>query len=181
MWLRSTSVMAKRGRNDVAGEWKAVLELASAIHAGLDGLDSDNLKAMTIEESRLRKRIKDDLRSGSIAYSTLLLPNDKNGKGDSAYGLASWLRQELWWLLAFIAFIVTAIIIGFWHAYPIFIFVVGIPLAMVVPMTIGSSGKSRAILFMWDLLMLCIVPEVLTLLILVFGRPRRIGGVSAIW
>jgi hypothetical protein len=53
----------------VAGEYKAVLELADAIRANLPE-DVQGHDITTSTETNLRRRIKNDLRGGSISYET---------------------------------------------------------------------------------------------------------------
>jgi hypothetical protein len=73
--------MKRRSRTEVAGEYKAVFELADTLRTQIQAYEKehgDDVPAVT--EANLRRRVMTDLRGGSMFYSTPLLPNGKTGK-----------------------------------------------------------------------------------------------------
>jgi hypothetical protein len=148
--------MTARGRNDVAGEYKAVLELANAVTTQL--LEASKLSSteiLSLSESALRRRFKEDLNGGAIAYEAPLLE-------DKEPGLRFWMLQEKWWIAAIVASLA-----GFFSMFllmpgrPSWILSwipAGIAAALVLTMRIGTTGKSRAVLLMSGILLFCAVP-----------------------
>jgi hypothetical protein len=66
MWARARYTMHQRSRTVVAGEHKAVLELAASMYEELSTGSTDML---SLSERELKKRIK-EVRGGNIAYSS---------------------------------------------------------------------------------------------------------------
>jgi hypothetical protein len=63
-WLRSNITMGRRGRDDVVGKHKAILDLADAISTQITQLGADTKHITEFEESDLHRNIKEDLRGG---------------------------------------------------------------------------------------------------------------------
>ncbi|RAR06361.1 hypothetical protein DDE82_003431 [Stemphylium lycopersici] len=100
MWLRSNSTMKRRGTTEVAGENKAVFELADAMRDQMGEKakeEGDDVSAMT--EANLRRRVKKDLRGGSIAYATPLLAN---GEPVEDWTLKSWFKRHKWSIVSMV-------------------------------------------------------------------------------
>ncbi|KAI4667136.1 uncharacterized protein J4E79_001820 [Alternaria viburni] len=109
MWLRAYMVMQKRGREkeNVAGEYKAVLELASTMREQTTGLVSEEGdEVLTVTEAKLRRRIEKDLRGGSISYAApLVLQNKKTRQLD----IRVWVESHKLSILAMIACILATL------------------------------------------------------------------------
>ncbi|KAH6637844.1 hypothetical protein C7974DRAFT_450972 [Boeremia exigua] len=90
MWIYTHNTMALRNRHteDVAGEYRAVLELAAAMQADLDIEDTD---LSVLREKQLKERIDKEARGGAIAYAySSSLPNTHGIRK----GLAVWFKIE---------------------------------------------------------------------------------------
>ena len=75
MYTTSKFTRLQHNRADVAGEYKAVFELADAMRDQLVQQEVEKAEHVTrITESELRKRIKIDLRGGTITYHAVFLP-----------------------------------------------------------------------------------------------------------
>jgi hypothetical protein len=148
MLMRAYNTMQYRGRETVAGEYKAIIELTDAMQEGLARFEEKSDFFKTLEESSLRRRINKDMHGGSIAYTTPLLANGEHGNGDLEWGLWDFLNREGWWIFFFMGFAVTSIVLGFLYSVVwLFIWFVGIASAITLTVSIGSTGKSRAIIF----------------------------------
>lgn len=183
MWVRAHNTMQKRGRETVAGEYKAIIELADAMQEGLTRLDEKTDFLKTLEESSLRRRIDKDMHGGSIAYTTPLLANGEHGSGDSEWGILDFLKKEGWWIFFFVGFAVTSIVLGFLFSVVwLFIWFVGIASAITLTVSIGSTGKSRFIIFWWSFWAFSVVPGLGTILWAVFtpysSGSRSVNGIQ---
>lgn len=109
MWLDAHSAMEISGRTDVAGEYKAILELAEPL---MEELGRENVIFHMLTESQIQNQVKNRLKGGQIAYKP---PLRYNGL-DFGKGIAEWLRKEKWWfslvLVLYIFFAYEAV--GFW-------------------------------------------------------------------
>lgn len=156
LWTQSTMTMTARGRNDVAGEYKAVLELANAVTTQLlEAGKLSNNEILSLSESALRRRFKEDLNGGAIAYEAPLLEGKERG-------LRFWMLQEKWWVAAIVASLA-----GFFSMFVLLAgrlsgnlswIPAGIAAALVLTVCIGTTGKSRAVLLMGGVLLFCVVP-----------------------
>ncbi|KAF1848597.1 uncharacterized protein K460DRAFT_334887 [Cucurbitaria berberidis CBS 394.84] len=168
IWLRSHIIMKKRGLQDVAGEFKAVFELADAMRSRLEEYGKEEgVDLSTLPEFKLRHRITKDLRGGAISYETSLLSTGEDGKGDSGWGFKLWVKREKWWLTTFLVFF-GAIMAGIYlrrgggAIKPVFAFVhLWHPLEITIAMYIGSTHKSRGVILLWSFVVLTIVPLVI--------------------
>lgn len=168
MYTTSKLTRLQRGRSDVAGEYKAVFELADAMHTQLiehmkEEGSNDDVRSIT--ESALRQRIKSDLRGGTIAYDTSILLDKTDGPGDTGnWTLKVWARREMWWLLALaLAIVVEGVVISqlvrtgiesnYWF-FPM------LPLAIVFAMFVGLTHASRGMVLLWAVLLVCVLPAI---------------------
>ena len=168
MYTTSKLTRLQRGRPDVAGEYKAVFELADAMHTQLTELtkeegSSDDMRSIT--ESTLRQRIKSDLRGGIIAYDTNILLDKTDEPGDADnWTLTAWARREVWWLLALaLAVAVDGVAISqlvktrmesnVW-------FFPALPLAIGFAMFVGLTHASRGMVLLWAVLVACVLPAI---------------------
>ncbi|CAO2654126.1 Nn.00g108590.m01.CDS01 [Neocucurbitaria sp. VM-36] len=162
LWLRSHIIMKRRGRQAVAGEVKAVFELADAMQMQLEehGIE-EGFKISTLSESRLRRRITKDLRGGTISYKTSLLENGKNGEGDSGWGFKVWLKKEKWWLTGLLVSILVLLAAALTSPIRTSMVTYGLPLEVLISMYIGSTDRSRLIIFLWSFITLSVVPQII--------------------
>ena len=181
MWLNATIAASKKEKQCIAGEWKAVLELADAMREQLDQYDTDDLKAMDITEVCIQKRIRYDINGGSIGYQK---PNgsviNPFSQQMERHGVIIWLKQRLWWLL-FLGVSLGAM--GFVGSYALgqFYFVMGFPPATIIAMVIGSSNFSRAILFMYSLPLFCLITGIPPLAVYYATLGRENGNYSSVY
>src|SRR4051794_35158684 len=105
MWLISHFTMKRRGRKEVAGENKAILELSDAMRKHLsEYIKEEGEHSSTITESVLSHCIKKDLRGGSISYSAPLLPN---GESTEKWIFLNWMKTHKWSIAAMCGFAAT--------------------------------------------------------------------------
>jgi hypothetical protein len=168
MYTTSKFTRLQRGRPDVAGEYKAVFELADAMHTQLIQLTkeegtSDDVRSIT--ESTLRQRIKSDLRGGTIAYDTNILLDKADQPGDANnWTFKAWVMREMWWLLALaVAVAVDGVAISLLvrnnMTSNVWIFP-ALPLAIGFAMFVGSTHASRVMVLTWVVLLVCAPPAI---------------------
>lgn len=142
MWLRAHLTLRHRGRTDIAGEYKAILELASAI---TETCEEVNLDPEKLTEQQLREQVKDKAKGGRIAYNSPLLegkfPFMKNMRA-LPRRIWVWVKKEKWWVGAdFLALL--------WFAladlldFTFFLFAMFAFLSISFAMAIGSTNGSR--------------------------------------
>jgi hypothetical protein len=168
MWLSSEITMKQRGRKHVAGEHKALLELANAMQDQLAmTTGSDVHGTANLSESELRRRIAADLDGGSISYSAPLL---SNSGGNTEWGMVSYLKKEAWWLVALTIFCSASIAGGIYGLMPIAIAVVGFAVGLIITVSVGSTHKSKGIILWWSFWALAIAPELIFIMIVFLSK-----------
>ncbi|RYO70404.1 hypothetical protein AA0113_g3252 [Alternaria arborescens] len=163
MWIRACMVMKKRGRGreDVAGENKAVFELAAAMREQMNEPtkeEGDDVSALT--EAKLRRRIKNDLRGGSISYNTPILPN---GEGGEKWNAIAWTKSHKLSIIAMIVCLV-AMMINLFVWVPDdtgTVALLPLPTVLIAALYIGSTKGSRIVLFIW-IFILVVIPTQIT-------------------
>ncbi|KAJ4987007.1 hypothetical protein SVAN01_07548 [Stagonosporopsis vannaccii] len=168
MYVSSKFTRLQRGREDVAGEYKAVFELSDAMHAQLDTLEEEDGKEIRqITEPTLRRRVTKDLRGGSIAYDTTLLSKGDDWSGGLDWTLKAWALREIWWFVG----LVIAITIDGFVIRRFFIdydngvrddlwFFPALPLAIGFAMYVGLTHGSRVMVLSWAMLVMCVLPAI---------------------
>lgn len=176
MWLRSHIALKRGGRAAVAGEYKAVLELAEAIHAQLEDHNRESgHTSADLTESKLRRRIK-DLRGGTISYENAQSSTGDGRKGKFGWGFRAWVKKEKWWLCALLP-ILGGTIASLTTLQTMFIIALGLPFELFIAMYIGSTNKSRGIIMLWSFLVLGALPQVIVaILSVMMSAPSRGGG-----
>jgi hypothetical protein len=161
MWLRSRSYLKRRGRTEVAGEYKAVFELADTIRTRIQEYErehGDDVPAVT--ESGLRRRVMKDLRGGSISYTTPLLSNEKVGQGYAGWNFRAWMkRNHMSFFALFVSFAVALIIFVAYVKVALVLFV-PLPLECAIYLYLGTSQRSRTVLFFWLYVVISVVPQI---------------------
>jgi hypothetical protein len=170
MWLSAHITMKQRGRKQVAGEYKAILELANAMQIQLLSHSGSSEKTTAnMSESELRRRIAKDIRGGAISYETPLLSNGEDGCGNAGRGAVTvYLKRETWWLVALVVSVVTSIIVGVYYLLPVLIFIVGITVSLIVTICVGSTHKSKGIILWWSFWALAVLPQLIAILTMYF-------------
>lgn len=172
MWLRAHITMQKRGRHQVAGEHKAVVELAAAMQSQLNSDKSHSTDlAANLTEEQYERHIA-ETRGGTISYKVSLL---STGEGDCGWGVKEYLNKEKWWLAILVAFAVGSIVAGVYGLLPYMICIVGIAVALIVTMSMGSTGRSRAIIMWWSIWGLAVMPQLIAIVALINTKAGR-GG-----
>lgn len=168
MWIRSHKILRERGRKEVAGEHKAIFELAEAMRTQLISLGKDNVEDVpALGELDLRCRITKDLHGGSISYD-YPQPPIRSIKDNISAGWRTklkakkekwwtWTRKEKWWLTTFFISYVLCSTVGWYSFYPLWLFIISLPLAFVFALCYGSTKKSRGVLFLWSFLLLSLI------------------------
>jgi hypothetical protein len=96
MWLRAYFTMKARecDPSDISGEYRAVIELATAMQFELSSIKVD---PHNLTEEQLSRKINKDIKGGAISYAyTTAKPRTYN----YTKRLRSWIIREIWWLLA---------------------------------------------------------------------------------
>jgi hypothetical protein len=186
--------MQSHGRTKVAGEYKAVLELADALHTQLmyptqsqermvqveiSKEDTYETKSeigvkstLTLPESTLRRRVTKDLHGGSMAYDTPFNRSNFRPDAHAQRLFRDLLRKEAYWIVLFTLSIVPEISLFLTGLYPHYegpgnttyisttmhLILVGFPAILLLSLCLGSTGKSRVVLFIWMFALFCIVP-----------------------
>lgn len=165
MYTTSKFTRLQRGREDVAGEYKAVFELADAMREQLVQREAENAKDVHhITESVLRKRITKDLRGGTIAYDATLT-HKTNETTAKDWAFKAWVKREVWWLLALaVSLVVDGCLINASVRYGLRADVWGfiaLPLTIGFAMYVGLSHRSRGMVLFWAILVMCVLPAII--------------------
>ena len=157
MWLTSQITMKRRGRKDVAGENKAILELSNAMQKQLSEYTKEEGEDnSSITESVLSDRIKKDLGGGSISYSAPLLPN---GESTENWSFLNWLKTHRWSIAMMCMFAAITAVCAVWIPFTGF-YLVTLPLDFSIALYMGSTRKSRGIFFFWASVIFGLVPNI---------------------
>jgi hypothetical protein len=160
MWLRAYMIMKRRGRGkeDVAGEHKAVFELAAAMREQMnEPTKEEGDDASTFTEAKLRRRITKDLRGGSISYTAPLLPN---GESSEEMSVRAWIKSYKLSILAMVACVAAMVFDVLYLLEMSCIVLLPLPGVLAVALYIGSTRKSRIVLSVWIFLLVTIPTQV---------------------
>jgi hypothetical protein len=170
MWLSAHSTMKRQGGKQVAGEFKAILELANAMQSQLishRGNSEDDI--ITLSESELRRRVVQDLRGGAISYKTPQSSQVEHNCGDAGWeAVAAFLDRDVGWLTALVVSACASIVVGVCDLLPMLIVFVGITVSFIVAVCIGSTHESKGIIWWWSFWTLAVLPELIATLTLYF-------------
>jgi hypothetical protein len=174
MYVRAHILMRKRATDYVPGEYKAVLELAGAMHGDLDREPSSSSLSSSsfgnqkdidtdiyaLSENQLHRRITQELQGGSISFKHSLLVEGEEEEEDEKreWLFRLWLDGEKWWLV-----LLAGAIAGMCYCCAVarwdLVVVLVAPFCAVFAMAVGRSGRSRCVLMFWPFL-LGVVPTV---------------------
>ncbi|KAF2728109.1 hypothetical protein EJ04DRAFT_504600 [Polyplosphaeria fusca] len=150
MWLKTHKIRYEQDQHQVAGEYKAVLQLASAIHANFESHPEGHTNPERLTESNLKTRINTVLKGGVIRYET---PPDV-GQVKFRKLFRQWLAREKWWLPVCIVFVLY-MGTGFMLELTSWIWSFGAGVGIIFAMSFCSTLKSRLLMvFIWSLLFL---------------------------
>jgi hypothetical protein len=180
LWIQAYVLMENSGRTDVAGSYKAVLELAESMNTQLlEPIETDHKVLLDLPETTLSHRITERLHGGSIGYSSPLLISRVKSRGTKRREVFRLVKQNIWWVLVTLA----SLSFSVWTLAEVpYLFswtVVGLASSLVLSSFIGVHGKSRAILFFWLFISLCIIPFTITFPIL--SHKRVNNGIYLWW
>ncbi|KAF2848402.1 hypothetical protein T440DRAFT_556724 [Plenodomus tracheiphilus IPT5] len=152
MHIHAYYTMKHRGRTDVAGVYKATLELAHAMNTHLLTTGEFSTKEiLALTESELHTRLDKDNRGGAVAYDNPLVL-DGNEKG--GVGFKSWIRKEAWWLSAIFVllgcFCSPVMMLPFAHFWGL----PGFPAGLILAVCVSESGPGRGVMLFWLALVL---------------------------
>lgn len=170
MWLYAHITTKRRGRQHIAGEYRAVLELARAMQKQ-SVVDNDKHSIDTTDgtEAELRRRIVKDLKGGAISYNTELLSNLEDQGGALGWrSVKAYLKKEKFWLLALVVLVGGSIALGVLNALPEGTCVVGLTLALIITLCVGTTPNSRRIIMFWCFWILAVLPELLAVIVILF-------------
>jgi hypothetical protein len=163
MWIQTSITMKQRGRTDVVGENKAILELAYATNEQLE--KPGEAAMLALSEDALKSRVKRDVGGGTISYGTKLLHNTD----DHAWRkLRTLLRKEMSCSLA----ILVALALDLWCLIvskvrtSFFWVFVGFWISVAFVLSIGLSERGRAFIFLWLLFLTCLIPLRISVLLI---------------
>jgi lipopolysaccharide export LptBFGC system permease protein LptF len=165
MYTTSKFTRLQRGRQDVAGEYKAIFELADAMREQIVQQETEKAEDVhLITESKLRQRISKDLRGGAIAYDSALLPGT-DGTRAKEWSFGAWAKREMWWLFALaVSLVVEGCLINTFVRYglrgDVWVFV-ALPLTIAFAMYVGASHRSRGMVLFWAVLVVCVLPAII--------------------
>lgn len=160
MHLQSYLILKTQHRAHVAGENKAVLELARTMTIRLEWVgtlvDTDDYS-----EKKLSKSIKEDLQGGSIDYIVQKLPsNEEKSEEKSPHVTRRFIKEERGWIFTLsVALITTIVSICMLH-WVIALHSTIFTTVSVFSRIVGQTKSSRMVLLGWLSLYLGIVPLV---------------------
>lgn len=148
MYLRSYFLMQRQDNKVVIGEHQAVLQLVSAMQSQLSEHTDEGASSavFVLTEEQIRQRIAKDLKGGSISVraNPILDSGSEPDSDDTRHApscLRTWLRSEIFWLIAVLVFFIGAIFsVVFTEMY---ILTLLLPFEIPFAMYIGQSKRSR--------------------------------------
>jgi hypothetical protein len=160
MYLRAYIITTKRGRSEVIGAYKAILELADTIKTEIeqksDMDETCDLNIMT--EKQLRRCITKDLHGGSISFKTHGLLDGEVPQKKDAWRFRTLLKNNFWCLIVIIPIGLALIVAA--RSIPEVRVLVAIPFLAIFVIYVGKSRKSTAVLF-WSPMLLILVGQLI--------------------
>lgn len=149
---RTQMIMQKRGREDIAGEYKAILEVAAAIHKQTQIFPDD---LSTVTERHLQTKIKKELGGGEIAYEspTIVVAESRN----ELKFWKAWAIRERWWITAFVSSIIMVAALPYAWVESVY-FLPGLSAALFLAIYVGTVTKSRVLILLVLFIILGLLP-----------------------
>jgi ABC-type sugar transport system permease subunit len=98
MWAVARATLQQRNRSNIAGEYKATVELAASMRKELSE-EPDEL--LVLSEEEIKERIR-GVDGGNISYNTSVLERPMSVKEK----VKAWCRRELWWLCSLLVLVI---------------------------------------------------------------------------
>lgn len=150
MWLKTHKVRYAQAQREIAGEYKAILQLASAIHENFQSHPEDGqTNPERFSERDLKNRINTVLKGGVIKYQT------PPGAGQVKFRklFRQWLWRERWWLPVCLVFL-TLMSLNFKLDPTFWVWSFGPGIGIILALSFCSTLKSRLLMvFLWSLLL----------------------------
>jgi hypothetical protein len=102
MWMKATIAMRQHDDREIAGGYKAVVELATTMDSQFSKQEEDVAK---MRDGQVRSRIKQDLKGGSMVYEA---PHREiqSSMWNILMLCKKWLWKDKWWLFAIITMLI---------------------------------------------------------------------------
>ncbi|OAL43941.1 hypothetical protein IQ07DRAFT_592741 [Pyrenochaeta sp. DS3sAY3a] len=160
MHLQSYLIMKTQHRSHVAGENKAVLELARTMAIRLEWIvtigDADDYS-----EKKLSKSIKENLQGGSIDYILQSLPGSgEKSEEKSPHVTRKFIRKERGWIFTLSVVLLMTIVSICMLYWVIALHLAIFALVPVFSRLVGGTSESRMVLLAWFSILLGILPLV---------------------
>lgn len=94
MWLKARLDLRHHDDAEIVGEYKAVINLASAIN---NEFGKHGANPGVLRERQIRSLMKKELNGGTMMYHSPLRENEFKYRD----GFKRWLKKDKWWILAF--------------------------------------------------------------------------------
>jgi hypothetical protein len=105
LWLKPRIAMRDQGEREIAGEYTAVVELATAMN---NEFEKHEEKLGAMRERQIRTKIKEDLKGGAMIYHAPI--RERNSGFWVSLKRAS--KRDKWWILAFSIGMLFTIVVG---------------------------------------------------------------------
>jgi len=147
LWLKARLAMRHHEDAEIAGEYKAVLELASAMN---NEFGKHGKNPGVLRERQIKTVIKNELNGGTMMYHS---PLREEEKFKFHHGFKRWIVRDKWWMLAFS--ISLPCIFGpmfgalrgsMGRGFPFAIFSVFVAAGILVARMVGTTKRSRILL-----------------------------------
>ncbi|OAG01816.1 uncharacterized protein CC84DRAFT_1167962 [Paraphaeosphaeria sporulosa] len=153
MWLKTHKLRSAQDQHEIAGEYKAILQLASAIHDNFQSCpEGGDTNPNRLTESDLKNRINKVLKGGVIMYQK---PPDV-GQVNFWEVFRQWLAREKWWIPVCLV-VLTFMGTGFMLEMTFWIWSFGPGVGIIWAMSFCSTLGSRLLMVvLWSLLFLVV-------------------------
>lgn len=159
----------------MAGEYKAVLELAHAMGSQLRRAGAADIKGLA--ESDFRRRIRYQIDGGRIGYEYRCNTEEEIGR-DADACLSSWIRKEMWWLIFIFATLPGIFFLSLMMNGRMVWVLVGLLVTLILTICIGTTRRSRGVLFFWIFLVSCVMPLLVFLFLFILKKATSWSGPS---
>jgi hypothetical protein len=164
MWLKGHMDLRQQGgKEEVPARYRAVIELATALNDGLQGIGEE---PHSLTNRQLKVCIAKQLRGGTVAVGPPLLTTRYSFRK----GVWRWIKGERWWLALAIASSLILATAGAASASVIPAFFAPFVAGVVLSLAVGRTNGSRVVISVGGLVLALVVAASL-----VPGMPRTPG------
>lgn len=152
LWLKANLAMRHHKDAEVAGEFKAVIELASAMNNEF-GKHGEN--PGVLRERQIQTLVKKELHGGTIMYHSPLREDNFRFRE----GILRWIKRDRWWILTFVISLVCMLgsllssFEGTTGGFIFGIFSVFVSSGILMARMIGRTKRSRVLILVIFLLL----------------------------